>query len=169
MSFWHSFRVPVVVARPFNTYGPRQSGRAVIPVVLTQLLRGVREVKLGSLSPTRDLNFVEDTCRGLIAVADCAAAVGESINIGSGRDISIGDLAKQLIALVDSKAQVVLDESRLRPSGSEVERLCCDNSKIALLTGFAPQVALDEGLARTLAWFRQPENLKRYKADAYNV
>jgi NAD dependent epimerase/dehydratase len=169
MSFWHSFQLPVTVARPFNTYGPRQSARAVIPTVVTQLLTGARDIKLGSLTPTRDLNFVEDTCRGLLAVGGCAEAVGETINIGSGREISIGDLTRRLIALVGSKAQVVLDERRLRPGGSEVERLCCDNGKIARLTGFAPQIALEDGLEQTITWFRDPENLKRYKANVYNV
>ena len=169
MSFWHSFGLPVTVARPFNTYGPRQSARAVIPTVLSQLLTGAREVKLGSLAPTRDLNFVEDTCRGLLAIAGCPAAVGETINIGSGREISIGDLAQMLIQVAGSDAQVMHDEARLRPVDSEVQRLCCDNAKIARLTGFAPQISLEQGLTQTVAWFRRPENLKRYKADAYNV
>ncbi len=169
MSFWHSFQLPVTVTRPFNTFGPRQSARAVIPTVLTQLLTGVREVKLGSLSPTRDFNFVEDTCEGLIAIAGCAAAVGETINIGSGREISIGDLAQMLAGLVGAESRIVLDEARLRPASSEVDRLCCDNRKLTRLTDFSPRVSLEEGLERTIAWFRRPEKLKAYKADAYNV
>ena len=169
MSFWHSFQLPVTVARPFNTYGPRQSARAVIPTVLSQLLSGAREIKLGSLTPTRDFNFVEDTCDGLIAIAECAAAVGETINIGSGGEISIGDLAQRLARLAGVDARITLDEARLRPAASEVERLCCDNRKLTRLTGFAPRVSLDEGLERTVAWFKQPEMLQRYKAAAYNV
>lgn len=169
-SFFSSFNLPVVIARPFNTYGPRQSARAVIPTVITQLLSGRRSIKLGALTPTRDFNFVLDTCQGFLALAGCDTAIGKTVNIGSGTEISIGDtvaLIAKITGVEDLKIEC--DEVRLRPAKSEVERLVCDNSLITTLTGHRPQYNLREGLAQTIEWLRQPDNLKRYKADIYNV
>jgi len=168
-SYYSSFGLPVTIARPFNTYGPRQSARAVIPTVITQLLTGKRNLKLGSLHPTRDFNYVLDTCKGFMALADCDGAVGETINIGSGREISIADAVRLICEVVGVEATIECDDQRLRPAASEVERLCCDNSKIASLTGFKPDYSLEDGLRNTVEWLRHPENLKRYKADIYNV
>jgi NAD dependent epimerase/dehydratase len=168
-AFHRSFELPVTVARPFNTYGPRQSARAVIPTIIGQLAAGRREIRLGAQHPTRDLTFVTDTCAGFVALARCDAAVGRDVNMGSGREISVGDLARKLIALVDPQALLVCDEERLRPARSEVERLLADCTLMGELTGWAPCVSLDEGLARTVAWFSEPANLQRYKVDIYNV
>ena len=168
-SFHLSFDLGVVIARPFNTYGPRQSARAVIPTIITQLVSGYEEIRLGSLLPTRDLNYVSDTSAGLVALAACDDAVGREVNIGSGTEISIGDLARTLIDIVNPQARLVSHQERLRPEGSEVERLLCDNTLIRALTAWSPQVPLREGLERTVAWFSQPDNLARYKPDAYNV
>lgn len=169
LSFFNSFQAPVVVARPFNTYGPRQSARAVIPTIITQILAGKREIKLGSLHPTRDFNYVEDTCRGLIALAECDAAVGKSINIGSGTEISVGDLASLIKGLLGADVEITADDMRLRPLSSEVERLVCDNREINRLTGFQSQYDIKAGLAKTIAWFQSKDHLKKYKADIYNV
>lgn len=168
-SFHLSFELPVITARPFNTYGPRQSARAVIPTIITQLLAGEKRIKLGSLAPTRDLNFVADTCAGFIALAMCDAAVGRAVNIGSGREISVGDLTGLLVKVSGKKASVVREAARLRPADSEVERLLCDNTQIKKLTGWAPRYTLERGLAETVKWFRDPANLARYKWDIYNV
>lgn len=168
-SFYCSFRTPVTIARPFNTYGPRQSARAVIPTIITQVLAGAQEIKLGSLTPTRDLNYVEDTCRGLIALAGCDEAVGKEVNIGSGTEISIGDLATQILSAMGSQATIAHDQIRTRPERSEVERLVCDNRLIETLTGWKSRVSLREGLLRTIEWFRNPEYLKQYKNDIYNL
>ncbi|RFB67123.1 MULTISPECIES: NAD-dependent 4,6-dehydratase LegB [unclassified Herbaspirillum] len=168
-SYFSSFNLPVTIARPFNTYGPRQSARAVIPTVITQLLTGQRNLKLGSLSPTRDFNFVRDTCAGFIALANCANTSGETINIGSGTEISIGDTVNMIARLIGAEIEIECDEQRLRPANSEVERLCCDNRKIQTLTNFSPSVALEQGLQETIDWLSIPENLKRYKADIFNV
>lgn len=168
-SFHLSFKLPVVTARPFNTYGPRQSARAVIPTIITQLLAGSKRIKLGALAPTRDLNYAADTCAGFIALAKCDAAVGRAVNIGSGREISVGDLAKLLIKVSGRKAAVECDGARLRPSKSEVERLLCDNTLIKKLTRWEPRYTLERGLAATVEWFRDPANLARYKWDIYNV
>ncbi len=152
LSFFHAFALPVAVVRPFNTYGPRQSTRAVIPTVLAQLHGGATRIELGATSPTRDFNYVDDTVSGFLAVAGCDRAVGEVVNIGSGREISIGDLVALLIAITGSEAAVVTDPERLRPAGSEVERLLCDNRRAREWAGWAPVVSLEEGLARTSAW-----------------
>jgi NAD dependent epimerase/dehydratase len=168
-SFHAAFGLPVTIARPFNTYGPRQSARAVIPTVIAQILAGRRELHLGSLTPTRDFNYVEDTCRGLISLAGCDRAIGETVNIGSGREISIGETAGLIREIIGTPVTIVTDEARVRPQASEVERLLCDNAKIAALTGFRPRVELKDGLERTIAWMRRPEHLVRYKADIYNV
>lgn len=169
MSFYHAFGLSVVTARPFNTYGPRQSARAVIPTIITQIKSGSQEIKLGSLSPTRDFNFVEDTCGGLLALAECDAAVGQTVNIGSGREISIGELAILIKELTNSKIEISSDKQRTRPKGSEVERLLCDCTKLIELTGFHPKTSIREGLGRTIEWFSSARNLDRYKVGIYNV
>jgi len=168
-SFFSSFELPVTVARPFNTYGPRQSARAVIPTMISQIAAGRTRIELGDLTPTRDFNFVEDTCRGFIELAQCDGAVGEVVNIGSNQEISIGDTLALIRELMGSDIEVIADPQRLRPAGSEVFRLWCDNGKITSLTGYRPQVELRQGLTRTIEWFTNPENLRRYKADIYNV
>lgn len=168
-SYYSSFELPVTIARPFNTYGPRQSARAVIPTVITQLLTGYKKLKLGSLHPTRDFNYVLDTCKGFMELAQCDNAVGKTINIGSGSEISIGDTVKLIAQIMDIEVEIESDNQRLRPAASEVERLCCDNTKIRNLTGFEPSYSLEEGLRQTIEWLRMPDNLKRYKADIFNV
>ncbi len=152
LSFHHSFGLPVAVVRPFNTYGPRQSARAIIPSVLGQLFSGCGEVRVGATSPTRDFNYVEDTVRGFMAVAACDRAIGEVVNVGSGTEIAIGALVDQLISISGRQARVVSDDTRLRPPGSEVERLLCDNTRARDWAGWAPDVGLEEGLRRTADW-----------------
>ena len=169
MSFYNSFELPVTIARPFNTYGPRQSARAVIPTIITQIASGIKEIKLGDLSPTRDFNYVEDTCRGFLAIAKNDQTIGETINIGSNSEISIGSTFDLIKELMKSDVKLVIDKERIRPENSEVFRLCCDNSKIQLLTGFKSQVDIKEGLQRTIDWFTQPNHLKHYKSEIYNV
>lgn len=168
-SFYRSFGLPVVIARPFNTYGPRQSARAVIPTIITQLLSGSKEVKLGSIHPTRDLNYVQDICRGFLALGRCDEAVGREVNIGSGQEISIGGLAKTIISIINPKAKIVSEDLRKRPEKSEVERLICNNSLIHKLTGWKPEVSLKDGLIKTIDWFKKAENCNKYKWDIYNV
>ncbi|MDO8804538.1 MAG: NAD-dependent 4,6-dehydratase LegB [Elusimicrobiota bacterium] len=168
-SFHLSFKLPVITARPFNTYGPRQSARAIIPTIITQLLNGQTKIKLGSLHPTRDLNYVTDTCAGFIALAKCDVAIGQTVNIGSGREITMGDLAKLIITASKKKALLASDSQRKRPAKSEVERLLCDNTLIHKLTGWAPKVSLEKGLLNTIAWFKDAENMRKYKSDIYNV
>ncbi len=159
LSFFHAFGLPVAVVRPFNTYGPRQSTRAVIPTILAQLHAGATEIQLGATSPTRDFNYVDDTVAGFLAVAGCDRAVGEVVNVGSGREISIGDLVQLLISITGSQARVVTDPARLRPAGSEVERLLCDSTRAKEWAGWEPQVSLEEGLARTSAWVAEHRHL----------
>ena len=168
-SFYRSFGLPVTIVRPFNTYGPRQSARAVIPTVITQLLSGQAEIRLGSLTPTRDFNFVLDTVEGFVALARCRAAIGEEVNIASQKEISIGELAREMIRQINPKARIVTDEQRLRPEKSEVERLLGSNEKIRSLTDWTPRHTLEQGIAKTVEWFSRPENLSRYKADIYNI
>lgn len=168
-SFFRSFDTPVVIARPFNTYGPRQSARAVIPTVITQLLSGETQLSLGSLTPTRDFNFVADTVRGFIALAECDAAVGEEVNIATGVEHTIGDVASFLISELNPAAKIVTDTQRLRPNASEVFRLMGDNTKITRLTDWRPTYDLHAGLKATVAWFKEAENLSRYKAWLYNL
>ena len=169
MSFFHSFELPVTVARPFNTYGPRQSARAVIPTIIMQIAAGRTRIMLGDTSPTRDFNYVLDTCRGLMLLAESDAAVGRTVNIGSNYEISVGATLETIRRLMGAEVEFVCDPARLRPEGSEVQRLWCDNTLIRELTGFMPQYTLEEGLTRTIEWFREPANLARYKADLYNV
>jgi NAD dependent epimerase/dehydratase len=170
-SYHLSFGIPVATLRPFNTYGPRQSSRAVIPTILSQLAAGQREIRLGDLRPTRDFTFVEDTARAFMAVADAPAeaVVGRTLNAGTGVEISIGDLVKTIAAAAGYEVTVAEEAERLRPAGSEVMRLVCDSSRLTAATGWKPTVSLAEGLAKTAAWFSQPENLARYKWNAYTV
>ncbi|WP_344447397.1 GDP-mannose 4,6-dehydratase, partial [Kitasatospora nipponensis] len=167
LSYWHAFELPVSVVRPFNTYGPRQSARAVIPAILAQLHSGARQIKLGSVTPTRDFTYVTDTAEGFLAVAVADRAVGQVLNLGTGSEISIGELAGQLIAASGRDAEVVVDPSRLRPSGSEVERLLADNSRVRELAGWQPRVTLAEGLRHTSAWVAA--NLDAFAPDRYQV
>jgi len=169
MSFYNSFDLPITIARPFNTYGPRQSSRAVIPTIITQIANGVKEIKLGDITPTRDFNYVDDTCRGLIALAECNKSIGQTVNIGSNFEISIGNTLNIIKRLMNSDVRFIVDEERVRPAKSEVFRLWCDNSKIKKLTGFKPQVDINEGLQKTIDWIIRPENLKHYKSEIYNV
>ena len=169
MSFFNAFDLPLTIARPFNTYGPRQSMRAVIPTIIGQIADGKKEIKLGDVSPTRDFNYVLDTCRGFIALAECEKAVGETVNIGSNFEITVGDTLNLIKELMNSDVEFITDEARLRPSKSEVFRLWCDNSKISELTGFVPKYDIRKGLQGTINWFIQPENLKKYKTGIYNV
>jgi NAD dependent epimerase/dehydratase len=168
-SFSRSFGVPITIVRPFNTYGPRQSARAVIPTIIAQLLSGEAEIVVGKLSPTRDFNFVEDTVDGFVALAESDAAVGEEVNIASQVETSIGDLAKVLILQIRPEAKIRCDEKRMRPLKSEVERLLGSNEKIRRLTSWEPRFSLDQGLRKTIEWFRIPENLRRYKAHLLNL
>ncbi|MBE0417162.1 MAG: SDR family NAD(P)-dependent oxidoreductase [Coriobacteriia bacterium] len=162
-AFHRSFALPVVIARPFNTYGPRQSARAVIPTIVSQLLQGAEQLRLGSLAATRDLTFVSDTCEGLIALASADGAVGRDVNLGTGNEISIGDLARLVMELAGRSVPIVVEDSRLRPDGSEVERLVSDNSLAREIAGWSPRVSLHEGLERTLEWFGDQRNLERYR------
>lgn len=168
LSFHNAFELPVVIARPFNTYGPRQSARAFIPTVISQIASGMTEIKCGDLRPTRDFNFVEDTCRGFIALASAPEIEGREINIASGTEISMGDTLDLIAELMGKEVRFVTDPARLRPEGSEVMRLCGDNKLITSLTPWRPKVSLREGLTRTIDWFTNPENLRRYKPEIYN-
>ena len=173
LSFHLSFATPVAIIRPFNTYGPRQSARAVIPTIITQIAAGSRRIKLGAQHPTRDFNYVQDTVRGFLAVAESDAAIGQVINVGSNYEISIGDTARTIAQLMDREVEFVSDEQRLRPTGSEVERLWASNERAAALAGWTPGYAgidgFRRGLRETIDWFTTAENLRRYKADIYNI
>lgn len=166
-SFYRSFNLPVAIVRPFNTFGPRQSARAVIPTIITQLLAGKEEIKLGSLTPTRDFNYVKDTAAGFIAIAESDKTIGQEINIATQREISIGDLAKEIIAQINPDAKIVCDEQRLRPEKSEVNCLLGANAKIKELTDWKQQYTFEQGIAETITWIRQ--NMATYKTDIYNV
>jgi len=168
-SFSRSFNLPVTIVRPFNTYGPRQSARAIIPTIITQLLSGEGKIKLGSLKPTRDLNYVKDVCEGFFAIAKSNNTIGEEVNIANGQEISMGDLAGMLIRKINPKAKVITDDKRIRPEQSEVMRLLGNNNKITKLTGWKPKYSLDKGLDQTIDWFRNKDNKRLYKADIYNV
>ncbi len=169
MSYYNSFELPVSIARPFNTYGPRQSARAVIPTIISQIASGMKEIKLGDTSPTRDFNYVEDTCLGMMAIAQSEHTIGETVNIGSNFEISVQDTLDMIKDIMGSDVTFVQDDQRLRPKDSEVFRLWCDNSLIKSLTGFEPQYDIRSGLTSTVDWFTNPENLKHYKAGIYNV
>ncbi|MBN8589324.1 MAG: GDP-mannose 4,6-dehydratase [Rhodothermia bacterium] len=168
-SFYRSFDLPVTIVRPFNTYGPRQSARAVIPTIITQLLNGKEKIYLGDLIPTRDLLFVKDTAKGFISIAKCQDLIGEDCNIATNSEISVGDLAEKIINIINPRATIQADTNRLRPTKSEVYRLFGDNSKLLRYSEWKPSYTLDEGLRETIEWFSNKENLKQYKADIYNV
>lgn len=167
LSFHRSFGLPVTVVRPFNTYGPRQSARAVIPAVAVQALAGKKEIHLGNVSPTRDLTYVDDTVQGFLQVGLHPETIGEVVNLGTGSEISIGELARKILSLAGSEATIVTDPQRFRPETSEVERLLSSPAKANRLTGWAAQIALDEGLGCTVRWIR--ENLGRYRAEGYQI
>ncbi|MCT4593959.1 MAG: NAD-dependent 4,6-dehydratase LegB [Anaeromicrobium sp.] len=166
-SFYKSFKMPITIVRPFNTYGPRQSARAVIPTIITQLLAGKEEIKLGTLTPTRDFNYVKDTVRGFLEIAKSEKTIGEEINIATQEEISIGELAQELIDQINPKAKIVCDEQRMRPEKSEVNRLLGANEKIKKLTNWEAGYSLKEGLAETIEWVKN--NLDKYKVDIYNI
>jgi NAD dependent epimerase/dehydratase len=170
MSFHNAFGLPVVLARPFNTYGPRQSARAIIPSIISQIAAGATSIKVGDMRPTRDFNFVEDTCRGFIALgeAEAEAVVGRDFNIATGTEISMEETFKTIARVMNSDVEFVVDPQRLRPAKSEVFRLCGDNSAIVKATGWRPQVSFYEGISRCVEWFTVAENLARYKTDIYN-
>lgn len=169
MSYFNAFDLPLTIVRPFNTYGPRQSARAVIPTIISQIANGEKQIKLGDLTPTRDFNYVEDTCRGFIALAESDKTIGEVINIGSNFEISIADTLDLIKNIMKSDVEFINDTQRVRPEKSEVFRLWCDNTKIKTLTGFEPQVDIRQGLERTINWFTQANNLAKYKSNIYNV
>lgn len=166
-SFYRSFETPISIVRPFNTYGPRQSARAVIPTIISQLLAGKKEIKLGALSPTRDFNYVKDTVAGFISIAESDRTIGEEINIATQNEISIGELASEIISQINPDARIICEEERLRPEKSEVNRLLGSNEKIKRLTGWRPQYSLKEGLQKTIDWVK--ENNAIYKTDIYNI
>lgn len=169
MSYYLSFELPVTIARPFNTYGPRQSARAIIPSIICQIANGVKEIKLGDLRPTRDFNYVKDTCRGFLELAKCDDAIGKEVNICSNYEISMQDTLDIIKDIMQSDVEFTCDNQRIRPSKSEVFRLWGDNSQIKSLTNFSPKYDIKEGLTETCNWFKNPENLKKYKSDIYNV
>jgi NAD dependent epimerase/dehydratase len=169
MSFYNAFELPVTIVRPFNTYGPRQSARAIIPTIISQIANGIREIKLGDLTPTRDFNFVKDTCKGFLELAACDAAIGQEVNIASNYEISMRDTLNLIAKLMNADVKFVEDKIRLRPKNSEVFRLWGDNTKIKALTGFTPEYDIEKGLKETIDWFTKHENLKKYKANIYNV
>jgi len=169
MSFYNAFNIPVTIVRPFNTYGPRQSARAIIPTIITQIASGVKEIKLGDLTPTRDLNFVKDTCTGFFALAENDESIGKEINISSNYEISMEQILKLIKQIMKSEVVFTTDEQRLRPSNSEVFRLWGDNTLIKSLTGWQPKYNIEEGLSETCKWFSNTENLKKYKAAIYNL
>lgn len=173
LSFFRSFGTPVSVIRPFNTYGPRQSARAVIPTIITQIATGAKQIKLGSTHPTRDFNYIKDTVRGFISILESKVGVGEEINIGSNYEISIADTVKLIAEVMGSEIEIISEEARLRPEKSEVERLWADNTKAKKILGWEPRYGgldgLREGIRETAEWFRDPKNLSKYKIDIYNL
>lgn len=172
-SYFCSFETPVCILRPFNTYGPRQSARAIIPTIITQLASGAKSIKLGSLSPTRDFNFVEDTAKAFLAAYKSEKSIGKTINAGSNFEISMGDTAKLIMDIMGSNAEIITDQERVRPKDSEVERLWADNKLAKELLGWSPQYGgldgLRRGLEKTIEWFKDPKNLAQYKANVYNI
>jgi len=167
LSYYRSFDLPVTIIRPFNTFGPRQSARAIIPTIISQILAGKKQIKLGNLSPTRDLTYVKDTVNGFITVGLHEKTVGDVYNLGTGREVSIGDLAKKIMDLIGTKVEIITDEKRIRPEKSEVERLLSNPEKAMKLTGWKPQYTLEEGLIETISWIKN--NMEYYKVDIYNV
>ncbi len=169
MSFYNAFELPVTIVRPFNTYGPRQSARAIIPTIITQIASGMKEIKVGDLSPTRDLTYVEDTCKGFLAIAREPKTIGEEVNISTNFEVSMRDLFELIAKVMGADVRYVEDNARIRPGKSEVFRLWGDNTKLRSMTGFAPDCTLEEGLTRTVEWFSNPRHLSNYKAGIYNV
>ena len=169
MSFYNAFELPVVIARPFNTYGPRQSARAIIPTIITQIADGAREIKVGDLSPTRDFNFVRDTAAGFIALGRAEGIEGRDINIATGTEVTMRETLEMIASIMGEKVDYIIDPARLRPSGSEVFRLCGDNTLITSLTDWRPRYDLEAGLRETVRWFSKKENLAKYKSGIYNV
>lgn len=168
-SFYRSFSLPLTIVRPFNTYGPRQSARAVIPTIITQLLNGMEEIKLGDVTPTRDLLFVKDTVKGFIEIAKTVELIGHDCNIATQSEISVAELAQELIFQINPSAKIITDQKRLRPEKSEVYRLYGSNEKLKQYTNWQQEYSLKDGLAETVSWFKNPENLKQYKANIYNI
>ena len=168
-SFYRSFDLPVTIVRPFNTYGPRQSARAIIPTIITQLLAGKNEIKLGDLRPTRDLVYVHDTISGFSKIADCDSLIGHEVNIATNQEISIADLAQEIVSQINPEAAIVQDEKRVRPSKSEVFRLFGSNKKLKEFANWSPEYELSDGIRETIEWFSVEENLKQYKYDIYNI
>lgn len=168
MSYFNSFELPLIIARPFNTYGPRQSARAVIPTIILQIANGAKEIKLGDLTPTRDFNYVQDTCNGFLSLLSSNNIFGEIFNIGSNSEISILDTLNLIKKIMSSSVNFITDNERVRPKNSEVFRLYSDNTKIRKLTGFNPQVKLEDGLSKTVDWFLDPKNQQKFKSDIYN-
>jgi len=169
MSFFNTFELPVTVARPFNTFGPRQSARAIIPTIITQIANGMKEINLGDLAPTRDMNFVKDTCNGLISLSENDSTIGKEVNICSNYEISMKEVLEKIKTIMNSNVVFITDRQRIRPANSEVFRLWGDNSLIKKLTGFNIKYDIEKGLTETCQWFSQPENLKKYKANIYNL
>lgn len=169
LSFYNAFELPLTIVRPFNTYGPRQSARAIIPTIISQIAAGADSIKVGDLSPTRDFNFVTDTAAGFIALARSPLTIGQEVNIATGTEISMQDTLSEIARLMNADIEWVRDPARIRPAGSEVFRLCGDNSKITELTDWRPKVSIREGLSKTIEWFTNPDNLARYKTNIYNV
>jgi NAD dependent epimerase/dehydratase len=169
LSFYNAFELPVIIVRPFNTYGPRQSARAIIPSIIIQIAAGKKVISLGDLSPTRDFNFVKDTCRGFMELEKCESAIGEEVNIASNSEISMREIFSLIANIMGSDVKFVEDTARIRPVESEVFRLWGDNSKIKRLTGYTPHYSIEQGLTQTIEWFLKPDNLKKYKPDIYNV
>jgi len=169
MSFYNAFELPVVIVRPFNTYGPRQSARAIIPTIITQIASGKKEIKVGNLTPTRDFNYVKDTCRGFIEISECSESIGQEINICTNREISMRELFYKIASMMNSDVKFLEEEERYRPKKSEVFRLLGDNTKIKSLTGYTPHYSLEKGLEETIEWFTNKDNLDKYKIDIYNV
>ncbi|MEK9619073.1 MAG: NAD-dependent 4,6-dehydratase LegB [Flavobacteriales bacterium] len=169
MSFFNSFNLPLTIVRPFNTYGPRQSARAVLPTIITQIANGAKEISLGDTTPTRDFTYVEDTCSGFLKLSTCDDSIGETVNLGSNSEISISDALEIIKKLMKSDVNFILDKERIRPKNSEVYRLWSDNSKLRRLTNFYPKTSIEEGLKKTIDWILIPENLSRYKSEIYNV
>ena len=167
-SFFYSFDLPLTIARPFNTFGPRQSARAVIPTIISQIANNKESIRLGDLAPTRDFNYVKDTCEGMLAILKCNEAIGEVLNIGSNQEISIGDTFRIICQLMGKDTDLIIDKERLRPPNSEVFRLWCDNAKLKKLTGFSPKYSFQNGVKETIEWFTDPINLIKYKSDIYN-
>ncbi len=169
MSYYNAFDLPVTVIRPFNTYGPRQSARAIIPTIITQILKGKKEIKLGSLSPTRDFNYVSDTCMTMLEISKNQKSIGKTLNIGTGSEISIGGIAEKIKAIMGSDVKIIEDKIRIRPEKSEVFRLVCDENKTRQIIGKRSFVSIDDGLKITIDWFKDPENLGNYNAYLYSI